>query len=553
MRIAHTRQAKSIPLIYGGLAGLLLIVIAGMALVLVPPSPPQVAEFAPQAQEQIEDSLEDQSSQFGSGAGACAAGQVCDFTDLMPRARAVVEKTRVRRCVGNPPLQIEDPQSPPCVNYWEGNNGGATSKGVTRDEIIVAYHSSVPPSQHRLYDLLFRFFNSRFEFYGRHLTAVEVTENDSNPNARYGPEYQRALAQKVAEQYRAFSAVGWTRGRSVYYFRELARQKVIGINHLHGYETSEDQSQFAPFLWSYRPPLDETLRNAAEFVCNSLGGKPASHAGPATRGKNRSFAVAVDGSGTDPDYDALEDGINRCGLPVSVVVLPEALDGGFPGMDRPDYSVIVADLQASGVTSILCVCGEGQWTQLGYSASRHGYEPEFIATGMADVSDWWRPPSRENRNRWFGLGSDQKDIPLQDQPFFWALKEMDPTVQVSLSRVVSLSGFYKGLLLLSSGIQMAGPNLTPQTFEHALMKSSFPNPGAGQAPYWQSSVGFRKGDHAMSDDFNLFWWSPQSRVELGDNDSQAGGYCYINRGERWSLGRWPKGELPFFDRSQPCR
>ncbi len=134
------RQSKSIPLLYGGLAGLLLIVISAMALVFVPPSPPQVAEFAPQAVEQIEDSPKQQSSQFGGGAGVCAKGQVCEGPDGVAIAppKRVIEKARVRRCVGDPPRQTEDPQSPPCVNYWQVDNGGAPAKGVTRDEIRVA-------------------------------------------------------------------------------------------------------------------------------------------------------------------------------------------------------------------------------------------------------------------------------------------------------------------------------------------------------------------------------------------------------------------------------
>src|SRR5688500_18978088 len=121
------RQSKSIPLIYGGLAGLLLIVIAAMALVFIPPSPPQISEFAPQHQDQIEEAIKEQSSQFGGGAGGCAEGQLCESAEarkLAESKRVVVDKARVRRCIGNPPRQTEDPQSPPCVNYWEGINNG---------------------------------------------------------------------------------------------------------------------------------------------------------------------------------------------------------------------------------------------------------------------------------------------------------------------------------------------------------------------------------------------------------------------------------------------
>src|SRR5256885_11938042 len=85
---------------------------------------------------------------------------------------ADVRVPRVRRCIGDPPRQIEDPQSPPCVPYWSGDNGGATFKGVTRDEIRVAVmhvegHNGDPitPEMQSIAD----FFNKRFEFYGRRI------------------------------------------------------------------------------------------------------------------------------------------------------------------------------------------------------------------------------------------------------------------------------------------------------------------------------------------------------------------------------------------------
>ena len=49
---------------------------------------------------------------------------------------------------------------------------------------------------------------------------------------------------------------------------------------------------------------------------------------------------------------------------------------------------------------------------------------------------------------------------------------------------------YSSLLLLASGIQLAGPNLTPATFQAGLMRADqFPNPGARGAPYFQARVG----------------------------------------------------------------
>ena len=50
-------------------------------------------------------------------------------------------KPRQKNCVGNPPRQTEDPLSPPCVPFFEGDNGGNTYQGVTKDEIKIVFYN----------------------------------------------------------------------------------------------------------------------------------------------------------------------------------------------------------------------------------------------------------------------------------------------------------------------------------------------------------------------------------------------------------------------------
>ncbi len=541
---SRTNQSKTVPLIYGGISAVLLLVIAALALVFVPPSPPSVAEFAPQAQEALEQALEQQSSQFGSGTGgACALGQICDdetSSQLSPTKRTVIEKGRVRRCVGDPPRQIEDPQSPPCVAFWAGENGGATWKGVTRDEIRVAYFNDGQP-----YDLLFNFFNRRFEFYGRKIRPVPIPASQSRP---LKPEEQRAMAQRVAQEEKAFASVGYFRGESQFYFRELARLGVMAIQDLTLYETSSELRQFSPYWWTYRPPLDQVLHSDVEFACNSLVGKRAEYAGAPTNAMTRSFAVGVDGDGSNPDYRPLVDGLRRCGAPVRVIDLPRSVFGLSTG---GQFKTIAADMQSSGITSVFCVCEEFQWFNLGFDADQIGYQPEWISTGMSEISDYFNSPGAgASKNSWFGLGTDAKDQALPNLPVYWALKESDPAWSGDPTRI---GKWYGAMLLFASGIQQAGPNLTPQTFAKGLADTNFSNPSSGAAPFWQARVGFGAADHSMVDDLHMFWYSPEASREQSKSNDPPGTVCYVNRGERWSVGNWPKGSAALFDRTKPCR
>src|SRR5207244_411943 len=154
------------------------------------PPPPTIAEFAPQAVEQITDSPNDQNAAAGSGPRAGAA----EASSAAATANSTVSVVRVRRCVGDPPRQIEDPQSPPCVPYWQGDNGGATSKGVTRDEIRIEGNYYASPDD-------VAFFNRRFEFYGRHITLVPVADAYGLCDA----SGERAEAARVDEEVHAFA------------------------------------------------------------------------------------------------------------------------------------------------------------------------------------------------------------------------------------------------------------------------------------------------------------------------------------------------------------
>jgi hypothetical protein len=95
------------------------------------------------------------------------------------------------------------------------------------------------------------------------------------------------------------------------------------------------------------------------------------------------------------------------------------------------------------------------------------------------------------------------------------------------------------LLLLASGIQMAGPHLTPATFQHALQTTTFPN---SYSPLVEGAVGFEGGSFAMTVDAEAMWWS-QSAV--GPYAGQgAGTWCYA--GGRHRISEWRAGPSPLY-------
>src|SRR5436309_2012311 len=70
-------RGRVVALSNGLIATALVAVLAAVALVVRPPAPPGIAEFAPQATKPITKAPPGQAALHGSGAGTCAAGQSC--------------------------------------------------------------------------------------------------------------------------------------------------------------------------------------------------------------------------------------------------------------------------------------------------------------------------------------------------------------------------------------------------------------------------------------------------------------------------------------------
>ncbi len=556
------RQSKTVSLVYGGITTALLIVVAALALVFVPPSPPSIAEFAPQAQESIVEAPDQQSSQFGSGAGgSCSEGQACEGAGskslLGSAKKQAIERARVKRCVGDPPRQIEDPQSPPCINFWEGNNGGTTWQGVTRDEIRVAFATGPGDNPSALQNTV-EFFNKRFEFYGRKIRIVTF-----NPAAAFGytdsAELQRKDAVKVDEELKAFASLAYTGGAisNAPYFDELARREVIGVDTFATLRTEqENYDRFRPYQWNFLPSLDKTVRNEVEWICTSLAGKNAEYAGPAFSVSRRVFGVVVVryASGV-ADPSPLVQGLKGCGAsPVKVAEIAY-------GSTDAQFQVLAADFNQAGVTSVLCLCaGAVLEFNLMTAATERGYFPEWLLMPLwgQDLNSIAQFYPSEQRSHAIGLTSHNRVNPISERPWYWALKEMDQSFsEDSASGAIwgdlagTFNNRYTALLLLASGIQMAGPNLTPQNFERGLFNARFSNPGAGGPPYFQARVGFGHGNHTMIQDYGLVWFDDSA--DAYDTSSAKGAFCYAYRGARFGAGQWPSRDHPFFDRTQPCR
>src|SRR5687767_11071042 len=87
-------------IVYGAATIVLLVVLASIALSTRQPPPPTIAEFAPQAVEQITEADQTGTASVG-GSGVRDLGAT-QPTPAPERLEATIDVPRVRRCVGDP-------------------------------------------------------------------------------------------------------------------------------------------------------------------------------------------------------------------------------------------------------------------------------------------------------------------------------------------------------------------------------------------------------------------------------------------------------------------
>ncbi|MHB8513317.1 MAG: type 1 periplasmic-binding domain-containing protein [Actinomycetota bacterium] len=537
-------------IVYIAIASAIAVVIALLPRTGNQPPPQTVAEFAPQASKEIRQTQ----SETYSGGGGCASADCKKNQDknkvATPPPPPPIKVPLVKQCYGDPPRQSEDPQSPPCIPYWVGNNGGATSRGVTGNTITVAFPVVGFEKDGEVQDLN-KFFNENYQFYGRTINLVEYSPQDSL-YAQPVPAHEQSDAQKVYDM-GAFASLstGGRYGAENLYYDTLAHDHIISIAHRAGAKTdAAHYAQYAPYEWSVMPGIDTMQRHMGEFVCNVLKGRTASYAGPGSNTGTRIFGLVYDQAqdGTSPDVSLVSSLMKSCGA------TPAAERSFSPTNGNPNANatnIMLAMIEAH-VTSIVCFCDNANTKgALMDAATSEQYEPEWILSSYidSDIDNSFSQSSPVQASHVIGVTFRNKVLDQADMPWYWAFKKADSAATPSNGDGYDLMARYSSLLLLASGIQTAGPNLTPETFQAGLFSTHFPDPGAEGPPYYQAQVGFDGSSHSFIQDAAMYWYDVKGKGTV--DPTNVGRVCYVDEGKRYQLGQWPHSEPTFFGTCSP--
>jgi hypothetical protein len=434
-----------------------------------------------------------------------------------------------------------DPYSPPCTTF-KGSNGGGTSKGVDAKTIKVAYRvlnekgfqqtlaqlagaslSDTPDSVTRTVGALADYFNERFQFYGRKIEIVFYDGRGSNTNELLGKGREQAVADaiQVAEEIGAFADLSAT---SEPYAGALADRGVIGFGT--PYLSRKWHEDHAPFAWSIATDGSIVSEFAAEYAVKKLYGGNAVHAGGALEGKPRKFGtLAPENSWYQESVDNAEEVVKKAGQKPGYR-RAYVLDLGTMSNQATQ---IINDFKDRGITTILCGCDPILPVFLSGVSNREQYYPEFIIVGTAltdadIVGQLW---NQNFASHAFGVSPLDGFVPPTKTIAYAAYKSVrndEPAFSVDL--------IYYQMYMLAIGLQMAGPDLNPQTFEAGMF-----NYPAKTGPFglWEFGV----GDRTAANDVREIFWDPGA---ISTYNGKTGAYIGANEGKRFQKGQIPDAE-----------
>jgi hypothetical protein len=447
--------------------------------------------------------------------------------------------------------------SPLCLPKWRGDNGGATSTGVSGDKIKVVWYNDQTnvATQAALAGIgaadsdaviraqvqaFARYYNLHRETYGREV-VIEEFQGTGDPQ---NDQVLRSDAVSIAQNVKPFAVFHHSVAVGSTFTEELGARGIICLC-----TTSSPRSlytDFAPHAYSILPVLEDYYTNIAEYVGKRLNGKPAKHAGPAPLGRSgfndqRKFGlVFLEGSGSDvnprirPAVDSFKQDLARYGAKLET-------DIGYQfdiARNQAQATNIIGQLVTAGVNHVIFVGDPLYPIFLTGEATRQGYNPEWMitGTGLLDTTFFGRTYDQNQWGRAFGMSPLWVFTDDAAQSSGWrTLDHVAPGIEKGAGANVVQSP----IQAIFTGIHYAGPNLNPRNFADGL----FAAPAVGgrvNAPL----VKFTPESPGAIKDFVEVWWdrSGTGRDELNNNG--RGILVKSNNGARYQAGQWPQKD-PF--------
>lgn len=472
-----------------------------------------------------------------SGSGPSpSSGPAASGGPIAPVATSGVSRSGVT--CGNGARQFSfSKYAPLCVPAYSGNNGGATTHGVTASTITIVYRNrssgesaaisaatgtaegGTDPQYVQDMNTYIDYFNKVFELYGRKVVLKAFNGQGDYVQEDQGQDLAAAEADAVtARDDGAFADVSFPLGSSTQpYEEDLARQGVLSMGAT--YMPQSWFGQFAPYEYSAASPTGTQGGNyTIHVVCSRFQGMPAIFAGDAvTQHEKRVFGLVTP---ENPIYmetgDQIQNGLTGCGVKIAKRV---SYSVNIPTYQQQSTSII-AQMKAAGVTTVICGCDPIFPIFADSAADAEAYHPEWAELGFGDPLG--RLPSKDQMAHTISTDGTQPAATATE-----AYTAFQKAVPGGKPAEIYFPLPYEILLYLFDALQGAGPDLTPQNFQKAVfsMPASLPNGDFGP---WQSGPNKYTPFIATQ----IGYWDPNATSKY---DGQSGAWQSCESGQYFAF------------------
>ena len=426
----------------------------------------------------------------------------------------------------------------PCMSAWQGDNGGATARGVTGTTITLFYRyvkectgatgaefncdGTVKDAQ-----ALIGLMNKTFELYGRHV-VLKTFNGQGSLVLEVGNQGQ-AQAQADAQTAYDLGAFSELADEDSSVFGDALANKHIMFPSI----TAPSESRMArESPYAHGTPLWESADNWARGIMNTacarMKGMPAIYAGdPVYQKTTRAFGLV---NSNNPDWQQAGDiianqGAKQCGLKLAS---HQTYDANF-NSEAQQAPVIISQLKAANVTTVLAVTDVLMATVLEESADSQNYHPEWL---LIEPYSTTRTAPVDQEQHAFKIGPIGPYLCPSCQEGWKAYQLAtggQSPAETAFTGIGGVDATFYPLLQIFNAIQMAGPILTPATFDRGWRAMP-----TAVGPYGRWAYGGRSGYQDADTDYVIARFNPNTTSKAdgqkGEWQSCDGGtrYLYLN-------------------------
>ena len=446
--------------------------------------------------------------------------------------------------------------APPCVPKSNGKNPGATYQGVTGEEIkVIQYIGSGDPAvdailkaqgafveleQYKAFNAAAaNFINKSYELYGRKV-VIEVVQG----TCKTIPPDVGCLQgefRKLIQEKKPF-AVFWNTSLCSKCYEEMSKLKTVNLG---GWNFRDEFGQrWRPYHYDVTMSGTRLAQHAGRFWCNQLNGHNAEFSRGYPNKKRQLGVIATNDPQNQNTVEIdLRAELSKCGQSYGNRKYFYEQDISTADQQRRAGVLAMrgnaADIN-DDATSVMCFCDLVAPAFLYQEEDNQQYYPENIVTGTGFMD------TDAASQAYIGsVGCPQGNPCAFDGAFgFKSISNLEKKFNGAGFRVYAAGGG-KGqtfesanlqwdyLNLISSSIQMAGPNLNPETFEQGAFRLG----ARGDAAHVTRQIS--PGNYYWAQDVMRAYWSS---TKTSPYNGKRGTYINLDQ-QRTKVDGWTKGKL----------